>query len=120
MLVMIGRSTPRLRNPVSFVSLRDQIDLSTPSGRLMFHVVAAMAEFERELIRERVRSGLANARAKGKRLGRRRVPVDAHAVGTLRSQGRSWAEVGRMLNLSQGTARRAARTVARADDRAGL
>ena len=57
---------------VAFVSLRDNLDLSTPSGRLMFHVVAAMAEFERELIRERVRAGLANARPKGKRLGRRR------------------------------------------------
>jgi len=52
----------------------------------MFHVVAAMAEFERELIRERVRAGLANARAKGKRLGRRRVSVDSASVARLRAE----------------------------------
>ncbi len=44
---------------------RDNIDLSTPSGRLMFQIVGAMAEFERSLIQERVRAGLRNARAKG-------------------------------------------------------
>jgi DNA invertase Pin-like site-specific DNA recombinase len=92
---------------VAFVSLRDNMDLSTPSGRLMFHVVAAMAEFERELIRERVRSGIANARAKGVTLGRRKVSVDAATVARLRSEGCSWAEVCRSLNLSKGTAQRA-------------
>jgi len=51
---------------VAFVSLRDGFDLTTPSGRLQFHIVAAMAEFERELIRERTRAGISNARAKGK------------------------------------------------------
>ena len=65
---------------VAFISLRDNLDLSTPSGRLMFHVVAAMAEFERELIREPVRAGLANARSKGVRLGRRKTTVDAAGV----------------------------------------
>ena len=74
---------------VAFVSLRDNLDLSTPAGRLMFHVVAAMAEFEHELIRERVRAGLANARAKGKRLGRRRVSVDSASVAKLRAEGHS-------------------------------
>src|ERR1039458_9480227 len=57
----------------AFVSLRDNLDLSTPAGRMMFHVVGAMAEFERELIRERVRAGLAHARSKGQRLGRPKV-----------------------------------------------
>src|SRR5579864_2492770 len=55
---------------VAFVSLTDNLDLSTPSGRLMFQVIAAMSEFERELIRERVRSGMKNAQAKGKAIGR--------------------------------------------------
>ena len=96
---------------VAFVSLRDNLDLSTPSGRLMFHVVAAMAEFERELIRERVRAGLANARAKGKRLGRRRASVDSASVARLRAQGHSWAEVCEALNLSKGTAQRAAQRI---------
>jgi DNA invertase Pin-like site-specific DNA recombinase len=55
---------------VAFVSLRDNLDLSTPSGRLMMQIVGAMAEFERSLIQERVISGLRNAKLKGKRLGR--------------------------------------------------
>ena len=49
--------------------LRDNLDLTTPAGRMMFHVIGAMAEFERELIRERVRAGLAHARSKGQKAG---------------------------------------------------
>lgn len=59
---------------VGFVSYQDNIDFSTPSGRLQFHIIGAMAEFERELIRERVKAGLNNARRKGKRLGRKPLP----------------------------------------------
>src|SRR5437868_2748958 len=78
-----GRSLEHLVNAlaeleslgVAFVSLRDNLDLSTPAGRLMFQIIAAMAEFERALIQERVRAGLRNARQKGKRLGRPRVIV---------------------------------------------
>ena len=55
---------------VAFVSLRDNLDLSTPSGRLMFQIIGAMAEFERSLIQERVRAALRNARAKTSRLPR--------------------------------------------------
>ena len=62
---------------VSFISIKDNLDLSTPSGRLMFQIIGAMAEFERALIQERVKAGLRNARAKGKTLGRPRVVVDA-------------------------------------------
>lgn len=58
---------------IAFVSLRDNLDLTTPSGRLMFQIIGAMAEFERSLIQERVCAGLRNARAKGKRLGRPRL-----------------------------------------------
>lgn len=57
---------------VSFVSLRDNLDLSTPSGRLMMHLLGAMAEFERELIRERVSAGIAAAKKRGVRMGRLR------------------------------------------------
>ena len=92
---------------VAFVSLRDHLDLSTPSGRLMFQIIAAMAEFERALIQERVRAGLRNARAKGKRLGRPRILVDASKIAVLRAQGLSWATVGRNLGIGEGTARRA-------------
>ena len=50
---------------VAFISLRDNLDLATPSGRLMFQIIGAMAEFERALIQERVRAGLRNAKSKG-------------------------------------------------------
>jgi len=55
---------------VAFVSLRDNLDLTTPAGRLMFQIIGAMAEFERSLIVERVKAGMRNAHAKGKRIGR--------------------------------------------------
>jgi DNA invertase Pin-like site-specific DNA recombinase len=55
---------------IDFVSLRDNLDLTTPSGRLMFQIIGAMAEFERALIQERVRAGMRNARSKGRRIGR--------------------------------------------------
>jgi len=61
---------------ITFVSLRDNLDLSTPAGRLMFQVIGAMAEFERALIAERVKAGMRHARAKGRKIGRpARVPV---------------------------------------------
>ena len=92
---------------VAFVSLRDNLDLSTPSGRLMFQIIGAMAEFERALIQERVRAGLRNARAKGRRLGRPKVIVDDFQIASLRSQGRSWAQITDEIGVSKGTAQRA-------------
>jgi DNA invertase Pin-like site-specific DNA recombinase len=59
---------------IAFLSFQDNLDLTTPQGRLMFYIIGAMAEFERELTRERVKAGLENARRKGKRLGRKPVP----------------------------------------------
>ena len=79
----------------------------TPSGRLMFQIIGAMAEFERSLIQERVRAGLRNARAKGKKFGRPRAQVDPVRVATLRSEGLSWSQVCQRLKLSKGTAQRA-------------
>jgi DNA invertase Pin-like site-specific DNA recombinase len=93
---------------VSFVSLKDNLDLSTPSGRLMFQIIGAMAEFERSLIQERVRAGLRNARAKGKRLGRPRAAVDPTRIAALRAQGLSWAAIGERMGVSEGTVRNAA------------
>jgi DNA invertase Pin-like site-specific DNA recombinase len=92
---------------VAFISLRDNLDLSTPSGRLMMQLLGAMAEFERALIQERVRAGLRNARAKGRRLGRPRMIVDASRIGVLRAQGRSWSEIKAETGVSKGTAQRA-------------
>ena len=110
-----GRSLKHLVNSlaelgalgVAFISFRDNLDLSTPSGRLMFQIIGAMAEFERALIQERVRAGLRNARAKGKRLGRPRVLVDASKIAKLRAQGQSWAGIKTELGISKGTAQRA-------------
>src|SRR5437016_14124499 len=75
---------------IAFVSLRDSLDLGTPSGRLMFQIIGAMAEFERALIQERVKAGLTHARAKGVRLGRPRVFVSESRIMTLRDAGLSW------------------------------
>ncbi len=109
-----GRSLKHLVNAlaeldargVAFISLRDNLDLTTPSGRLMFQIIGAMAEFERALIQERVRAGLRNARAKGKRLGRPRAIVDAAEIATLRASGASWRAVARELGVGEGTVRR--------------
>jgi DNA invertase Pin-like site-specific DNA recombinase len=92
---------------IAFISLRDNLDLSTPSGRLMMQLLGAMAEFERALIQERVRAGLRNARAKGRRLGRPRVVVDAPRIASLRAQGRSWSQITAEMNIGKGTAQRA-------------
>src|SRR5437764_12352059 len=110
-----GRSLKHLVNSlaelaalgVAFISLRDNLDLSTPSGRLMFQIIGAMAEFERALIQERVRAGLRNARAKGRILGRPKVIVDSSRIAFLRVEGHSWAQIKHETGISKGTAQRA-------------
>jgi DNA invertase Pin-like site-specific DNA recombinase len=92
---------------IAFVSLRDNLDLSTPSGRLMFQVIGAMSEFEKSLIQERVRAGLRNAVARGVRLGRPKRTVDAAEIARLRASGASWREVAEQMRIGVGTAVRA-------------
>jgi DNA invertase Pin-like site-specific DNA recombinase len=92
---------------IDFVSLHEGVDTSTPNGRLVFGIFASIAEFERELIRDRVKSGIRNARAKGKTIGRPRVTVDAATIGSLRSQGQSWSAICLETGLSAGVAKRA-------------
>ena len=94
---------------VSFVSLRDNLDLSTPAGRLMMHIIGAMAEFERELIRERCIAGQEAARRRGARIGRPKVYVSAMKVRTLREAGTPWRAVARKMGSSVGTCMRALR-----------
>ena len=97
---------------MAFVSLRDNLDLSTPSGRLMVQIIGAMAEFERSLIVERVRAGIRNAKVSGKRIGRPKVTVDAAArIAVLRAQGHSWSTICRETSIGKGTAQRAFSTV---------
>jgi DNA invertase Pin-like site-specific DNA recombinase len=92
---------------IEFVSLSEQMDTSTPTGKMVFTVLAAVAELERSLIAERVKAGLRNARAKGKRLGRPRGIVDASRIAALRAQGRSWREISEETGVSKGSAQRA-------------
>jgi len=76
---------------VDFISYTENIDTSTPAGKVLFTVISAFAEFERDLIRERVRAGLDRARAEGTRLGR--PPLDAEIVRRIRKMRRSGASV---------------------------
>jgi DNA invertase Pin-like site-specific DNA recombinase len=96
---------------IDFISLHEGVDTSTPNGRLVFGIFASIAEFERELIRDRVRSGLALAKSNGRRLGRPRVVVERLQIASLRKEGRSWAEICRALGVSKGTAQRAVRAL---------
>ena len=86
------------------------IDMTTPMGRMLAHFLAAVAEFERELIRERVRSGLANAKAKGKLLGRPPVASSQVEKGLLLlDQGKTYREAVQQTGVSCSTLIRARR-----------
>ncbi len=91
---------------IEFVSLTEGVDTSTPAGKMVFTVLGAVAELERSLICERVRAGLRNARAKGKRLGRPKTVVDVARIAALRKKGRSWRKIARVMQCSARTARR--------------
>jgi DNA invertase Pin-like site-specific DNA recombinase len=92
---------------VGFVSLTEALDLTTPAGRAMAGLLAIFAEFEREILHERTRAGLAHARQNGKRLGR---PATAarHAVEIrkLNREGISKSEIGRRLRIGRTSVRR--------------
>lgn len=92
---------------IAFVSLSEQMDTTTPTGKMVFTVLGAVAELERSLIVERVKAGLRNARAKGKRLGRPPKTVDAPTVVHLRRQGRSWRAIASQLGVGLATLHRA-------------
>ena len=93
------------------VSLREGVDLSTPTGRLQVQLLGALAEFERELIRERVRSGMRAAQERGTRsgraIGRPKAGVSPEQAGYLRRQGLSWAAIAKKLGCTRSAARRA-------------
>ena len=92
---------------IDFISLHEGVDTSTPNGRLVFGIFASIAEFERELIRDRVRSGLAWARAKGKIPGRPWISVDVTRIANLRAEGRAWTAIATEMGIGEGTVRRA-------------
>lgn len=92
---------------VAFVSLTEALDLTTSSGRAMAGLLAVFAEFEREILCERVRAGLAQARKQGKRLGRpRSAALKADQVRQLTSEGFSQAEIARRLRIGRTSVRR--------------
>lgn len=94
---------------VDFVSLAEGIDATTPAGKLQMHILGAIAEFERERIRERVLAGLQRARAQGTRLGRPRAVVP---LGRLREvSGRPINEAAEVLGVSRSTLKRWRRQV---------
>lgn len=92
---------------IKFISLKDQIDLTTSSGRLLMQIIGAMGEFEAALIKERVKAGLAVARAKGKRLGRPRA--DYSRIVHLRDNGVNNKAIAELLAISRDTVLRACR-----------
>ena len=92
---------------IHFISLHEGVDTSTPSGRLVFGIFASIAEFERSLITERVKSGQAAAKRRGVKFGRPRADVDAEKLAELRRQGISYANIAKATGLSVGTVFRA-------------
>ena len=78
-------------------------DASNPTSRLLLHILAAVAEFERELIKERVSAGLKHAKAKGAAIGRPRLVFDRQRALDMRAQGMSYPKIARVLGVGYGT-----------------
>ena len=105
-----ARSTTHLLNALSefkaknvgFVSLSERIDTSTPVGVAIFSILAAVSQLERDLIAERVRNGLANARAKGKLIGRKKLR-DSELIRKLRKAGLSYRAIATIAKCSHGS-----------------
>src|SRR5437867_3335995 len=108
-LVTLGRELADLG--VDLVVLDQQIDTTTPSGRLLFHVLAAIAEFERDLISERVKAGLERAKAMGIRLGRPAARISEARLRMLQQQRLPIGKIARDLRVSRATVRRRLRTL---------
>jgi DNA invertase Pin-like site-specific DNA recombinase len=109
-LSRLGRSTTHLlklmdemnKCGVKFVSLSERLETETPAGRMIFTVLAAVSQLERELIVERVKNGLANARAKGKQIGRIKKR-DSALIRSLLKAGMSFRQVAALAKCSHGS-----------------
>jgi DNA invertase Pin-like site-specific DNA recombinase len=93
---------------IDFISLSENIDTSTPTGKMIFTVLGAVAELERSLIVERVKAGLRNAKSKGVKLGRPRIFVSESRIDALRDAGASWRAIAKELGVALGTLHRTA------------
>ena len=92
---------------VDFISYDNSLDTSTPTGKLVFHVVGSVAEFERDIIKERVRAGLANARRNGKRLGRPSILAKVSPkIYILKEKGLSNRAIAIRVGVGEATVRR--------------
>ncbi len=98
---------------VDFISLSESVDTSTPMGKMVYTVIAAVAELERSLIRERVVMGLQRAKAQGKRLGRPKVQASEHQLLQLCEQGLSSRQIAKQLGLSPSTVLRRLRAASK-------
>ena len=90
---------------IQFISYQENIDTSSPLGQALFTIVSAVAQLERDLIRERVSAGIRNARASGKQLGRPRRVVNHDEVRRLRANGASIRQIAQKLGIGYGTVR---------------
>lgn len=97
---------------ITFVATKDNVDYSTPTGRLFVQILGSLAEFEKALFRERTIMGLEHARASGKRLGRPRKRDD-QAILRLRKEGLSYSAIQLKLGISRGAIYRATRAVSK-------
>jgi DNA invertase Pin-like site-specific DNA recombinase len=90
---------------IQFISYQENIDTSSALGQALFTIVSAVAQLERDLIRERVTAGIRNARANGKKLGRPRSTVDRDRILQLKAQGHSLRQIATTLGIGYGTVR---------------
>ncbi len=92
---------------INFISYNENIDLDSPMGKAMFTIISAMAQLERDIISERVKAGLRNAQANGKKLGRRPTSEQVkNKVKVLREQGTSIRNIARQLKIGKATVER--------------
>jgi DNA invertase Pin-like site-specific DNA recombinase len=104
---------------IDFISLTEGVDTTTPTGQLLFGIFGSVAQFERDLIVERVRAGIAHARSLGKKIGRPRVQVDMGSIICLRSENLSLRQIARKLDIPVSRVRRALARVANPVDEQG-
>jgi DNA invertase Pin-like site-specific DNA recombinase len=90
---------------IQFISYQENIDTSSALGQALFTIVSAVAQLERDLIRERVSAGIRNARANGKQLGRPKSSVDGERIRELKAQGHSLRQIATTLGVGYGTVR---------------
>jgi DNA invertase Pin-like site-specific DNA recombinase len=90
---------------IQFISFQENIDTSSPLGQALFTIVSAVAQLERDLIRERVSAGIRNAQANGKKLGRPKSAVNREEILKLQRKGHSLRQVAAKLGVGYGTVR---------------